>query len=265
MKDTVEKIMSKDVLKIDLSDSLSVAKGIFRKYDIRNLPVVTETKLVGMLSRTDIMRLSFGSTFSEDDDEVDATLLDMLTIKDLMNHSPKTISPTSSINAVAEILVNEKFQALPIVYKDELLGIITTTDIIKYHLNKFKNKKVQKKYEELRPWGNFEQFCKNMPCTVKIINVNPFAELSLQYHEHRSEFWRVIDGVGTIIIDDEEKITMRGDEFIIPAKTTHQIITKAKPLQILEISFGHFNEEDIIRLKDKYQRDKQEYKQPVLI
>jgi mannose-6-phosphate isomerase-like protein (cupin superfamily) len=109
-------------------------------------------------------------------------------------------------------------------------------------------------YTEKRPWGNFEQFCHNETATVKLINVELHAELSLQYHEHRSEFWKVLSGKPIIVIDDKAVGAKKGDEFFIPRLAQHQIKTSDSDATILEISFGDFDEDDIIRIKDKYNR-----------
>ena len=111
------------------------------------------------------------------------------------------------------------------------------------------------KYFEKRPWGNFEQFCKNKVCTVKIIAVNPGEELSLQYHHHRDEFWKIIFGSAKIIINKQVINGKKEDEFFIPQGTKHRIRAEDAAVKILEISFGKFSEEDIVRLKDKYGRD----------
>jgi mannose-6-phosphate isomerase-like protein (cupin superfamily) len=111
-----------------------------------------------------------------------------------------------------------------------------------------------KKYVEERPWGRFEQFCHNETCTVKIISVNSGAELSLQYHNHRDEFWRIIEGKAIIVIGADEREAKAGDEFFIPRKTNHQIKTTDSSAKIMEISFGNFDESDIVRLKDIYGR-----------
>ncbi|MGM0580517.1 MAG: phosphomannose isomerase type II C-terminal cupin domain [Bacteroidota bacterium] len=114
------------------------------------------------------------------------------------------------------------------------------------------------KYTERRPWGNFEQFTHNESSTVKLINVEAHAELSLQYHKNRSEFWKVVEGAPIIVIGDKKVTAGKGDEFFIPQLTPHQIITHAKPASILEIAFGDFDENDIIRIRDKYNRVKNE-------
>ena len=111
-----------------------------------------------------------------------------------------------------------------------------------------------KKYIEERPWGRFEQFCHNEKVTVKIITVKPDSKLSLQYHNHRDEFWKIIEGRGQIILGEELINVKIGDEFFIPKKTKHRIITNNNSLKVLEVSFGEFDEKDIVRLEDKYHR-----------
>ncbi len=111
-----------------------------------------------------------------------------------------------------------------------------------------------KKYSEKRPWGSFERFCENEACTVKIITVKPNEESSLQYHRHRDEFWRILRGRAEIVIGDKTISAKEGDEFFVPKGTKHRISAGKETVKVLEISFGKFNENDIVRLKDKYKR-----------
>lgn len=110
------------------------------------------------------------------------------------------------------------------------------------------------KYTEKRPWGKFEQFTHNQKSTVKIITVSPKRKLSLQYHNKRNEFWKIINGSCSIVIGDKLIKAKEGDEFYIPKKTNHRIIGGQKTAKILEISLGTFDENDIVRLEDNYGR-----------
>lgn len=111
------------------------------------------------------------------------------------------------------------------------------------------------KYTEERPWGKFEQFCHNEPVTVKIITVNPNSKLSLQYHYHRDEFWRIVAGSGQIVLGDETIDVKKGDEFFIPKVTKHRMMTTDAVMEVLEVSFGVFDENDNVRLEDDYDRE----------
>lgn len=107
---------------------------------------------------------------------------------------------------------------------------------------------------ENRPWGNFEQFTKNALSTVKIIKINSNEKISLQYHNHREEFWLVLSGNCSILIGEDVFKAKEGDRFLVPQKIKHRIKAGSSQVQILEIFFGRFDENDIIRLDDKYCR-----------
>ena len=68
-----------------------------------------------------------------------------------------------------------------------------------------------KVYSETRPWGRFEQFHENKPCTVKMIYVSANSRLSLQYHDKRSEFWKVIKGTAMVELDGRAVILTEGE------------------------------------------------------
>jgi len=133
----VANIMSANVYKVNISDSLFKVRDMLESKHIRHLPVVADNKLKGMISLSDIMRISFGSNFGDDQKEVDTAIFDMLTIEQVMHVSPKSINSKQSIKEVAEILSKEEFHALPVVDDDELVGIVTTTDVIKYLLQQY--------------------------------------------------------------------------------------------------------------------------------
>ncbi len=105
-----------------------------------------------------------------------------------------------------------------------------------------------------KPWGGFEEFTLNEKSTVKIITVNPGEELSLQRHEHRKEFWKILSGDGTVTVGEITKPATKGDTFSIPSHTIHRAAGGGAPLVFLEIAFGEFDENDIERLEDKYGR-----------
>jgi mannose-6-phosphate isomerase-like protein (cupin superfamily) len=107
---------------------------------------------------------------------------------------------------------------------------------------------------EERPWGAFTKFVENTPCTVKIITVHPGQELSLQYHNHRDEFWFVISGSGVATIGDVEKGVKAGDTCFIEKKVNHRIKANDETLVFMEIALGKFDEDDIVRIEDDYGR-----------
>lgn len=108
-----------------------------------------------------------------------------------------------------------------------------------------------------KPWGAFEQYTHNENTTVKIIYINKGESLSLQYHNNRSEFWKILDGNPTITIGDNTIESKTNDEFIIEKGEEHRIEAKNDDVRFLEIAYGDFDEDDIVRLEDKYGRNKE--------
>ena len=111
-----------------------------------------------------------------------------------------------------------------------------------------------KTYHEDRPWGTFDQFTRNEVSTVKLLYIKMGQTLSLQYHNHRAEFWRVISGNPEITIGDNVVIGHPEDEFSIPLHAQHRIAAPTDDVCILEISTGVFDESDIVRIDDVYHR-----------
>lgn len=105
-----------------------------------------------------------------------------------------------------------------------------------------------------RPWGKFEQFTQNEPVTVKIITVNTGEAFSLQYHKKRTEFWQILSGNPEVFIGDKVILAKPGDKFEVSPETNHRIQARDFQAEILEISLGEFDEDDIVRLEDKYGR-----------
>jgi mannose-6-phosphate isomerase len=108
-----------------------------------------------------------------------------------------------------------------------------------------------------KPWGNFEQYTHNLPSTVKILTVAPGGILSRQYHHHRDELWVVLDEGACVELDGEVLHPDVEEKLFIPRGTVHRLsssCTGSKRVRVLEISFGEFDEEDIVRLEDVYGR-----------
>ena len=109
-------------------------------------------------------------------------------------------------------------------------------------------------YAEKRPWGHFERFTSNEPCTVKLVYVDGDKRLSLQYHNNRSEFWKVVKGPVQVQVGEEKKTLETGAIISIPKNTIHRLIGAGIDAIVLEISTGDFDENDIVRLEDDHGR-----------
>ena len=111
-------------------------------------------------------------------------------------------------------------------------------------------------YRDARPWGEELWLTRETgsPSMVKIITVNPHEALSLQRHQHRDEYWRILEGNGKATIGSAEITLTAGQDCFVPRGTIHRIESGSLGLVFLELAFGDFDEEDIERLADKYGR-----------
>jgi mannose-6-phosphate isomerase-like protein (cupin superfamily) len=107
---------------------------------------------------------------------------------------------------------------------------------------------------EKRPWGRFERLTLNERSTVKLVYLDADKRLSLQYHNNRSEFWKVIRGPVKVQLGNDTKILQTGESITIPKKEIHRLMGAGTDAMILEISIGEFDESDIVRLEDDYKR-----------
>ncbi|REH46550.1 CBS domain protein [Tenacibaculum gallaicum] len=133
----VSVIMTKDVITLSSTDDLMTAEKIFKKEHIRHIPVVRGNEIKGMLSYTDLLRISFADAVDENETDVDTVVYNMFTIDQVMAKNLETVNSSTTIKEVAEILAKKEFHALPVVDNNKLVGIVTTTDLIYYLLEQF--------------------------------------------------------------------------------------------------------------------------------
>ncbi|MCJ8289981.1 MAG: CBS domain-containing protein [Crocinitomicaceae bacterium] len=134
-REPVSKIMTSDVITLNHTDNLETAEQLFREKNIRHIPVVSGKSVIGMLSLTDLLRISFADAASEEN--VDTTVYKMFTLEQVMAKKIVSISSDTTIKEAAEILSEKEFHALPVVDNGELTGIATTTDMINYLLDQY--------------------------------------------------------------------------------------------------------------------------------
>ena len=136
-KAPISMIMTTPVITLNKADNLETAERLFKLNHIRHIPVVEDHVIMGMLSYTDLLRLSFADVDYDKDDMSDVMVYSMFSIEQVMNKNIVSVSSSNSIKDVAEILASKEFHALPVVDNNALVGIVTTTDLIKYLLDQF--------------------------------------------------------------------------------------------------------------------------------
>jgi mannose-6-phosphate isomerase len=107
-----------------------------------------------------------------------------------------------------------------------------------------------------RPWGSFKQYAFNSDCTVSLMTVLPGQRLSLQSHTGRAELWIVLDEGAVVQVGETAREYKAGEEIWIPANEKHRLsCSREKPVRVLEVAFGNWQQDDIKRYADDYRRD----------
>ena len=128
----VTHIMTPSPVTVHHGDPISKVRQLFLEHGVHHLPVVNGEQLVGLVTWTDLMRLSFGDAFGQDQTAVDAALDHTHTLEDIMNAEPATIQQTASIREAADLLGEADFHVIPVVDGQKLTGIVTTKDLIRF-------------------------------------------------------------------------------------------------------------------------------------
>lgn len=133
----VSAIMTAEVITLNHTDSLDTAERLFKSKNIRHIPVVSGDAIIGMLSYTDLLRISFADGAYEEEENVETIVYNMFTIEQVMAKNLVSVNSKATIKEAAEILAKKEFHALPVVDEGKLVGILTTTDLINYLLDQY--------------------------------------------------------------------------------------------------------------------------------
>jgi len=135
--ESVTKIMSRNLITVHHGDPVSKVRQLIRVHGVHHVPVVNGDQLAGIISYSDVLRVSYGDTFNADDRAVDAALDHTMTIEQLMAKDVTVLSEQSTIREAAEILAQGRFHSLPVVNGGKLVGLVTSSDLIRYLVEQF--------------------------------------------------------------------------------------------------------------------------------
>ena len=129
----VKDIMTKEMVTIFPDATFNEVKNIFKKNDFHHIPVVsTDNTLVGIISKIDWLKKAQYLVGNTSGKTYSAKYLQGLTAKEWMTPDPVTLSPDDTIGLAADIIVENKYHALPITEDGKLVGIITSHDLIAF-------------------------------------------------------------------------------------------------------------------------------------
>lgn len=132
----ISKIMTTDVETVHAGQKLSEVRRMLADNPYHHVPVVSGDELIGLISATDMLKLSL-AIYGVDERAVDAMLDSQHTIESVMSTKLTTIGAKDTVRTAAEILGEGVFHSLPVVDGKQLVGMVTSTDVIRYLLAQY--------------------------------------------------------------------------------------------------------------------------------
>lgn len=127
----VKNWMSKNVVSIDVNDSMQDAMRLLKEHDIRMLPVMKKGRLVGIVTDRDLKKASASDATTLEVHEL-LYLLTEIKIKDIMTKDPITVPPDYTAEETAQVLLENKISGAPVADDNgQVVGTITQTDLFR--------------------------------------------------------------------------------------------------------------------------------------
>ncbi len=126
----VSAIMTEDVIVVGAADELRDVANTFNNHGIRHAPVASRGRLVGMLSWIDLKKMPV----SDADGMIKSN--GKVLVGELMTHDPVSMQSSDTVGELAEILSENEFHAVPVLEGERIVGIVSTTDLIRFFLEK---------------------------------------------------------------------------------------------------------------------------------
>lgn len=144
----LEEIMTEEMVTLRPEDPLKKAVDYFDRLSIHHLLITDgkHGKLLGILSKTDVLNVFLSNQGSEDPFSF-SELLD-LKVSDAMTEDPIYLDPSDSIGLAADLILSNKFHSLPIVEDNKLMGIVTSHDLLKFAFQQIKPEDITEPFEE---------------------------------------------------------------------------------------------------------------------
>jgi acetoin utilization protein AcuB len=123
--------MTTKLITVNPKDKLTAVKEIFENNKIHHIPVVRYKEIVGIISKSDFLHFLRGFNRNEEDRFVNEARLRVYNAEDIMTSGLAKVSPDDRINVALEIFLENRFHAIPVIENGDLVGIITTFDVIR--------------------------------------------------------------------------------------------------------------------------------------
>ena len=132
----IREVMTTKLVTINKDEKIKNIKILFEKNNFHHLLVIghnnNNNELVGIISKEDFYKFTYKLTLQTTGKTWSTIKYDTICAKDIMTKSPFVLDPDDTIGLAADLFLANKFHALPVVEINELVGILTSFDLLKY-------------------------------------------------------------------------------------------------------------------------------------
>ena len=125
----VREIMMGSPVTLQPNDTLDLANDVISLGRIRHIPIVDDGRLVGIITERDLIGAAAGKIFGL---KHKSALLKSVLIKEVMKKRVVTAAPDTPIKDIAHLMADKKIGCVPVVSAGMLVGLVTTTDVLRY-------------------------------------------------------------------------------------------------------------------------------------
>lgn len=127
-------VMTKDPLSVTVTESIGMADELMTENKIRQLPVLSNGTLVGIVTDRDVRSFLSGSLLASPEEREKAL---SVKVREIMTSEPLTVAPDDELTEAVELLLEQKVGGVPVVDEAEgLVGIVTYVDVLRCFLNR---------------------------------------------------------------------------------------------------------------------------------
>jgi CBS domain-containing protein len=128
----VRTIMTQNLITVEGGETLLKVEELFKEHNIHHLPITDNGKLIGLISKTDFLLFKRGFIDFSTEAKYDLFRLKTHFAKEIMTKGLAKLESTDKINVALEIFKKNILHALPVVDDGQLVGMVTTHDIIRH-------------------------------------------------------------------------------------------------------------------------------------
>ena len=146
---TVQDLMQANVTTLNAADTVGLADDIMQLGRIRHLPVVSDDRLVGIVSQRDLLRSAVSSVLRLRK-AFEREWLAKIRVREVMTSPVITIRPRDTIRQAVQLMIDKRVGCLPVLEDGKLVGLLSETDCMRYLAHLLEIPELKERLPELR-------------------------------------------------------------------------------------------------------------------